>query len=55
MKQKQICDIVVCPKCKNHLDLRVTEELQFLDCNFCQLSFTLQEGVPVMLINEAVY
>ena len=44
--------ILVCPKCKGALDYRLSPS-EVLICHSCQLVYTVQDGIPVMLIDEA--
>jgi uncharacterized protein YbaR (Trm112 family) len=43
--------VLACPKCKTQemLEWRETEIL----CHRCQLSYRIEEGIPVMLVEEA--
>lgn len=43
--------ILVCPKCRG--DLEFHEDLQEIHCRACQLVYAIDDGVPVMLIDEA--
>jgi uncharacterized protein YbaR (Trm112 family) len=44
--------ILVCPKCKGSLEY-VTAPSETLVCHACQLVYAVQDGIPVMLIDEA--
>jgi uncharacterized protein len=44
--------ILVCPKCKGALEYN-TEPAEVLICRSCQLVYAVQDGIPVMLIDEA--
>lgn len=48
---KQLLSMLVCPECKGILkyDAQAAELL----CTFDGLAFTVRDGVPVMLVNEA--
>ena len=48
---KELLDILVCPKCKGELDY--SEEEQKLTCMPCKLKYDIKNGIPVMLIDEA--
>jgi len=48
---KQLIDILVCPKCKRELE---PIDKVSLRCNNCQLDYPVRDGVPIMLIDEAV-
>ncbi len=51
----ELLDILVCPKCKGELDIvRAADGAeQALDCGACALSYPVEDGIPVMLIEEA--
>ncbi len=51
MLSKELLEILVCPQCKG--DLSYQADLEVLDCMACKLRYKIDEGVPVMLINEA--
>ena len=48
---KELLDILVCPKCKGELEL--TSEEDGLICNACKLKYPIQDEIPVMLIDQA--
>jgi len=51
---QSLLEILVCPQCKGELELRTEgEEHTSLDCGACGLSYTIDEGIPVMLVEEA--
>jgi uncharacterized protein len=47
----KLLDILVCPLCKSPLIYRKTE--QELICKADRLAFSIQDGIPVMLADEA--
>jgi uncharacterized protein len=49
---KDLLDILACPKCKGELVL--TEKEDGLICNRCKLLYPIRDGIPVMLIDEAI-
>ena len=49
---KELLDILACPKCKG--DIRLTEKGDGLICDACKLVYPIKDGIPVMLIDEAV-
>lgn len=51
----ELLRILVCPKCKGELGARRNDagEEQFLDCPACRLAYPVEDGIPVMLIEEA--
>ena len=49
---KELLDILVCPKCKGELVLE--EDESGLICNVCRLKYRIEDEIPIMLIDEAV-
>lgn len=49
---KQLLDILACPKCKGKLVL--LEDQSGLVCPACRLKYRIEDEIPVMLIDEAV-
>jgi hypothetical protein len=49
---KQLLDILACPKCKGELQTAVKED--GLVCPACKLLYEIKDGIPIMLIDEAV-
>lgn len=47
----KLLDILVCPLCKGELQHDV--QAKELICNKCKLAYPIDDGIPVMLINEA--
>ncbi len=48
---KELLDILACPKCKGTVQLNT--EKNGLVCDTCKLLYRIQEDIPVMLIDEA--
>lgn len=48
----ELLEILVCPKCKGDLEYR-TDEPESLVCHRCALVYPVEDGIPVMLIDEA--
>lgn len=44
-----LLEILVCPKCKGEL----VAEPSSLRCDACRLRYRVDDGIPVMLIDEA--
>ena len=44
-----LLEILVCPKCKGQLVVEATS----LRCDACRLRYRVDDGIPVMLIDEA--
>ncbi|MCF8104854.1 MAG: Trm112 family protein [Desulfohalobiaceae bacterium] len=49
---KELLDILACPKCKG--DLELTQKEDGLICHACELVYPVKEEIPIMLIEEAV-
>ena len=48
---KELLDILACPKCKQ--SIRLTEDETGLICDSCKLKYRIEDDIPVMLIDEA--
>lgn len=48
---KDLLEILVCPKCKGDLEYRTGSEE--LVCHACRLRYAVEDGIPIMLIDEA--
>jgi len=48
---EELLDIVACPKCKGSLDLTADETE--LRCERCRLSYRIDDGIPILLLEEA--
>lgn len=53
MIDERLLAILVCPGCKGELEHR-TEGEEMLVCHGCRLGYPVREGIPVMLIEDAV-
>lgn len=49
---KELLDILVCPKCKG--EIKESKDTLGLVCEKCRLIYPIKNGIPVMLIEEAV-
>jgi uncharacterized protein YbaR (Trm112 family) len=49
---KELLEILACPKCKG--DIRLSDKKDGLICDACQVIYPIREGIPVMLIDEAL-
>ncbi len=47
----ELKEILACPKCKGELEFRESE--REIRCLACRLSFRIDDGIPVMLLDEA--
>jgi uncharacterized protein YbaR (Trm112 family) len=48
---KELLEILACPKCKGEVRLNPTED--GLICDRCRLLYEIREEIPIMLIDEA--
>ncbi len=51
MLSKELLDILACPKCKGELEYDQANNK--LTCHKCRLRFTIEEDIPILLIDEA--
>jgi len=51
MLNKELLEILACPKCKG--DLVYESEKEELICPVCRLKYKVKDDIPVMLIEEA--
>ena len=52
MLPPDLLEILVCPQCKDRIVLDASGE--FLHCERCRLKYLVREGIPDMLIENAV-
>jgi len=48
---KELLEILACPKCKGELQLTV--DGSELRCAACRLSYRIDDGIPILLVDEA--
>jgi uncharacterized protein YbaR (Trm112 family) len=54
---KELLEILACPKCKGDIKLTaksVNGKGDELMCEKCRLLYPIRDGIPVMLIDEAI-
>jgi len=49
---KELLDILCCPKCKG--DIELNESHDGLICRHCKLLYPIKDDIPIMLIDEAI-
>lgn len=49
----ELLQILVCPKCKGELEHRTSGSSETLVCTTCRLMYPVEDGIPIMLIDEA--
>lgn len=51
----ELLAILVCPRCKGELEVKAGGDgaESSLDCDPCALSYPVEDGIPVMLVEEA--
>jgi len=47
----ELLEILVCPRCKGDLEYR--QDPESLICHACRLVYAVEDGIPIMLIDEA--
>ena len=50
--KKELLEILACPKCKGNIHTDDAEN--WLICDACRLKYEIRDGIPIMLIEEAV-
>jgi uncharacterized protein YbaR (Trm112 family) len=48
----ELREILVCPKCKGPLEYRAAPAEQLV-CHACRLIYSVEDDIPIMLIDEA--
>ena len=48
----ELLEIIVCPKCKGDLEYRQGDP-ESLICHACRLVYPVEDGIPILLIDEA--
>jgi len=48
---EELLEILACPKCKG--GLRLSNDETELRCEKCRLSYRIDDGIPILLIDEA--
>lgn len=51
MVDETLLEILACPKCKQELEY--DEDNQKLICHKCRLKYSIENDIPIMLIDEA--
>ncbi|MDQ6959812.1 MAG: Trm112 family protein [Mariprofundaceae bacterium] len=51
MLDKELMEILVCPKCKGKVEYNDARD--GLVCRACKLEYPIRDDIPVMLIDEA--
>lgn len=49
---KELLEILACPKCKGELQLAAGDAE--LRCQTCRLVYRIDDGIPILLVDEAV-
>ena len=49
---KELLKIIACPKCKGEVELSPKGDA--LICERCRLVYEIREGIPIMLVDEAL-
>lgn len=51
MIEKQLIDILICPKCKGNI--RLSKKRDYIICDTCSLAYVIDNDIPLMLIDSA--
>ena len=52
---KELLEVLACPKCKSDIELIERDPNTYgLKCGTCRLLYPIKDGIPVMLIEEAL-
>ena len=51
--QKELLEILACPRCRGRLET-LGSPLKALCCHACAVAYPVREGIPVMLVEEAI-
>lgn len=51
MIDKELEEIIVCPKCKS--SIRVDDSNNAIICDQCRLSYPITDDIPILLIDHA--
>lgn len=52
---KDLLEILACPICKEGVTLKEYKKDEYgLSCSICNKIYPIKEGIPVMLIDEAI-
>ena len=49
----KLLEILACPKCKGELEHVLRSDEEALLCGRCKLRYAVEDGIPIMLIDEA--
>ncbi|NIM03263.1 Trm112 family protein [bacterium] len=49
---KELLNILACPKCKGNVHL--SEKEDGIICDNCKLMYPIKDDIPIMLIDEAI-
>ena len=50
---EKLLEILACPKCKGELEYKAGDGDEELICRACELRYEVDDGIPIMLIDEA--
>ena len=49
---KELIDLLACPKCKGKLTLKPAED--GLGCTKCDVVYPVRDDIPIMLVDQAI-
>ena len=51
---QELVEILACPVCEQRPGVKITADKQYLKCPNCSRKFPINNGIPVMLLEEAI-
>jgi uncharacterized protein YbaR (Trm112 family) len=48
---RELLEILACPKCKG--EIKPSDDESELRCDACRLRYRVEDGIPILLIDEA--
>ena len=51
--KKELLEILVCPACHGKIEYNYDKES--LDCEGCKRRYPIKDGIPIMLVEKAIY
>ncbi|HCJ66605.1 MAG TPA: hypothetical protein DHV62_04585 [Elusimicrobia bacterium] len=54
MIDQKLLEILACPLCKTEVKLKEKNGQEYLVCIQCKRMYPIRDGIPIMLIDEAI-
>ena len=52
--KQELLEILACPVCETRPSVELTTDKKFLKCTECSRKYPIKEGIPVMLVDDAI-